>query len=165
MDYDVNISEFEPGILTTIYCEDVFGKDNFIVGICREISRKYGSRPLVFRLRDKLGIVESNIADDALLIDPQYGHDVDEICSKAEWLMGRHPVKVVIVDCLEELEVMDAGCSGEDKVEYIMDSLHDLAKRRHVSVILMTEHPDGENSHPELDFESGSLLDQVSSEL
>lgn len=161
MNYDVNISEFEPGILTTIYCEDVFGKDDFIVDICREISRKYDSKPLVFRLKDKLGIVESNIGDDALLIDPQYDHDVDEICNKAEWLMCSHPVKIVIVDCLEELEVLNVGCSGEDKVEYIMDSLHDLAVRRHVSVILMTEHPDKVNSHPELDLEEGSLLEQI----
>lgn len=162
MNYDENISEFEPGILTTIHCEDVFGKDDFILEICSEISRKYDSRPLVFQLKDKLGILKSNIADDALLIDQQYDHDVDEICHKAEWLMSSHPVKIVIVDCLEELEVMNAGCSGEDKVEYIMDSLQDLAERRHVSVILMTEHPDKVNSHKELDPEKGSLLDQIS---
>ena len=80
MNYDINISEFELGILTTVYCEDVFGKDDFIVDICREISMKYDSKPLVFRLKDKLGIVKCNIGDDALLIDPQYDHDVDEIC-------------------------------------------------------------------------------------
>mgnify|MGYP003295160028 CR=1 FL=1 len=162
MNYDVNISEFEPGILTTIHSEDAFGKNDFIIEICREIREKYDSKPLVFCLKDKMGVIESNIADDALLIAPQYDRDVDEICHKAEWLMCSHPVKIVLVDCLEELEVMNVNCSREDKEEYIKDTLHELAMKRHVSVILMTEHPDRGKSHPELDIEKGSLLDQIS---
>ena len=76
--------------------------------------------------------------------------------------MSNHPVKIVIVDCLEELEVVNFNCSEADKEEYILDSLQDLAERRHVSVILLTEHSDNDNPHPELDLEKGSLLDQIS---
>lgn len=160
MNYDETMEEFEPGILSTIHCEDAFGKENLEIELCKEVYGKYGTKPLVFRLTHNLGLVEANIWEEAYIVDQQYSHDVEEVCKKAAGIIEDHIIKIVIVDCLEELTAGASSGNRKDDITRITGSLHGLAKRWNVSVILLSEKSEND-SHIELDTDKGSILEQI----